>query len=88
MSPLDREPAELSGWIGKSIRLETVSGLEQTGKCLSVDPVSGSVVIIQGNKLLLLPSVDLVSLDLWFYGVELIECYLSYQALVRYRPQV
>ena len=88
MSPLDRDPAELSGWIGKSIRLETVSGLEQTGKCLSVDPVSGSVVIIQGNKLLLLPSVDLVSLDFWFYGVESTECHLSYQTLVMYRPLV
>ena len=58
---LDKDPAFLTGFIGKNVSAKTESGKVKTGRCLSIDPVSGSLVLVAGKKLLLLPWIDVVS---------------------------
>ncbi len=57
---LDKDPAFLTGLIGHNVSAKTESGKTRTGRCLSVDPVSGSLVLVDGQKLHLLPWIDVV----------------------------
>ena len=58
---LDKDPAVLNGFIGKYVSAKTESGKLETGRCLSIDPVSGSLVLVAGKKLILLPWIDVVN---------------------------
>ena len=57
---LDVDPSYLASLIGQNVELRKNGKIQHKGKCLSVDPVSGSLVLISGEKLLLIPWADVV----------------------------
>ena len=57
---LDKDPSYLGSLIGQNVEVRKNGKIQHKGKCLSVDPVSGSLVLISGEKLLLIPWADVV----------------------------
>ena len=57
---LEQDPTVFADLIGRNVEIESKSGLLYHGKCLSVDPISGSLIIIKKDELLLLPWVEMV----------------------------
>ncbi len=64
---LEVDPVYLSSLIGQDVEAESCSGSRYKGRCLSVDPVSGSLVLVSKEKLLLLPWVDVVIINFITY---------------------
>ena len=67
---LEVDPVYLSSLIGQEVEAESCSGSRHRGRCLSVDPVSGSLVLVSKEKLLLLPWIDVVMLNNFSYEIK------------------
>ena len=60
---LDKDPLHLANFIGQTVEVRKQGKVQHRGQCLSIDPVSGSLVLISGDKLLLIPWADVVIIN-------------------------